>query len=380
MKKIVLAILFAIVPAVLLHAQDSAYARQIIKTLSSDRMFGRGASYHGDSIAAAFLADEMKRIGLLPLQVNYMQYYTYDCYSLEGPISLSINGTELQPFTQYRVYPTARHATPAKVEKAKWKKQLKGGMWLLGVEQIDTYSPIVGPEREDPVCVEILDSLIPKRVRKVKAEIPIQFRHNYKTQNVVGYVRGVIDTMIVFTAHYDHCGTMGDGVIFPGAHDNASGVAAVMDLARMSAEQKPYYTMVFMLFSGEESGLKGSKYAAENPLIDYSKVKFLCNIDLFCGGDDGIMVFNAKSENTKHLYDQLKYLNDECHAAPEIRPRDNSANSDHYWFSNYCPSIFLLTMGQPFGGYHEPADNCAACGLGHYTAYMQMLKRLAFLD
>ena len=380
MKRIVLAILLAVVPVALLQAQDSAYARQIIKKLSSQKMYGRGASYHGDSIAADFLAAEMKRIGVLPLQVDYKQYYTYDCYSLEGPISLTINGTELEPFTQYRVYSTARQATPAKLEKAAWKKQLKDGMWLIGVEHLDTYSPIVGGERPDPVCVEILDTLIPKRVRKINAEIPVQFRQNYKSQNVVGYVRGVIDSMVVFTAHYDHCGTMGDGVVFPGAHDNASGVAAVMDLARMAAAQKPYYTMVFMLFSGEESGLKGSKYAAENPLIDYSKVKFLCNIDLFCGGDEGIMIFNAKSEKTKPLYEQMKALNDELHAAPEIRPRDNSANSDHYWFSNYCPSIFLLTMGGPYGGYHEPSDKCATCGLSHYNAYMQMIKQLAGLE
>ena len=134
MKRIVLAILLAVIPVALLQAQDSAYARQIIKKLSSQKMYGRGASYHGDSIAADFLAAEMKRIGVLPLQVDYKQYYTYDCYSLEGPISLSINGTELEPFTQYRVYSTARQATPAKLEKAAWKKQLKDGMWLIGVD------------------------------------------------------------------------------------------------------------------------------------------------------------------------------------------------------------------------------------------------------
>ena len=64
-----------------IQAQDSAYARHIIKELSSSAMYGRGASYHGDSIAAAFLASEMQRLGLLPLQVNYMQHYSYDCYS-----------------------------------------------------------------------------------------------------------------------------------------------------------------------------------------------------------------------------------------------------------------------------------------------------------
>lgn len=361
-------------------AQDSSYARRIIATLSSNQMYGRAACHHGDSLAAQFLATEMQAIGLLPLQVNYMQHYSYDCYRFDGPVSLSINGTELQPYSQYRLLPASRYAKPAMLEKASWKKQLKDGTWLIGVDQLDTYGPIVGPERSDPVCIEILDTLIPKRVRKIKANIPIHFCKSYNTQNVVGYVRGVIDSMIVFTAHYDHCGTMGDGIVFHGAHDNASGVAAVMDLARISAAQKPYYTMVFMLFSGEEAGLKGSQYAAENPMIDYSKVKLLCNIDMFCGGDEGIMFFNAKSEKTKPFFDKIKSLNDETHAAAEIRPRDNRPNSDHYWFTNYCPSIFLLTMGGPYGGYHDPADTCEECGLAHYNAFMNLIKQLAHLQ
>ena len=379
MKK-TLAFLLAIAFFPHLHAQDSAYARQIIKALSSKEMYGRCASYHGDSIAASYLAGEMKRLGVLPLQVDYFQNYTYNCYSLEGKMSLKINGEELEPYTQYRVYPTARHAKPSKLNKASWKKQLKDGTWLIGVSQLDTYSPwVVDKERTDPICIEVLETALPKKVKKVVADIPIQYRANYLTRNVVGYVPGVVDTMIVFTAHYDHCGIMGDEVLFPGAHDNASGTAAVMDIARIACQKQPYYTMVFMLFSGEESGLRGSKYAAENPLIDFNKVKLLCNIDMFCGGDEGLMVFNANSNETKPFFEQLKSLNDEYHAALNLRPRDNSPNSDHFWFSNYCPSIFILTMGQPYGGYHDPYDTCEGCGLGHYNAYLNLILQLSGL-
>lgn len=380
MKKSVFLFLFFTLFIFYSQSQDSAYVRQIIKTLSSKEMHGRGACYHGDSIAAEYLAGEMKRLGVLPLQVDYFQYYTYNCYSLEGAMSLKINGVELEPYTQYRVCPTVRQATPSKLEKASWKKQLKDGTWLIGVEQLNTYSPIVDRERPDPICIEILETALPKKVKKVEANIPVQYRTNYLTRNVVGYVQGVVDTMIVFTAHYDHCGTMGDAVYFPGAHDNASGTATVLDIARIASQKQPYYTIVFMLFSGEESGLRGSKYAAENPLIDFNKVKLLCNIDMFCGGDEGIMVFNANSEQTKPFFEQLKALNGESHAALELRPRDNSPNSDHFWFSNYCPSIFILTMGHPYGGYHDPYDTCEACGLGHYNAYMEMILQLAGLN
>lgn len=358
-------------------AQDTAYARGIIKQLTSPAMYGRGVSHGGDSLAADFLAGEMRRLGVLPLAVNYRQYYTYNTYGIEGDVSLTINGKELEPYREFRVCPTARAATPARLEKATWKKQLKDGTWLVGVPQLSTYGPLMSGERPDPVCVEVLDTAVAKKVKKVSLELPLRYYRNHRSQNVVGYVRGTVDTMVVFTAHYDHCGTMGDNVLFPGAHDNASGVAAVLDLARMATQRKPYYTQVFMLFSGEESGLLGSKYAAENPLIDFSKVKLLCNIDMFCGGDEGMMVFNANSPQTKPFVDRLRARNAETHAAAEIRGRDNSPNSDHYWFSNYCPVLFLLTMGQPYGGYHDPADTCDACGLGHYNSFMDLIQQLS---
>lgn len=355
-------------------AQDEAYARRVIRQLSSSAMYGRGASYKGDSIAAAYLAQEFRMMGVKPLSQGYLQHYSYPCYSHEGPISLTISGTELKPYEQYRIYPAARYAVPQKLKAARWKKKLKDGTWVFTVERLDTYGPIVGtPAEGSPICVEVLDSILPRRPRKVELSVPLNHHDAYQTQNVVGYVQGEVDSMMVFTAHYDHCGTMGDGVFFPGAHDNASGVAAVMDIARRSVLSRPHYTMVFMLFSGEESGLKGSKYAAEHPLIDFSKVRLLCNIDMFCGGDEGLMVFNAKSADTKEYYERIKTLNDRIHVAPEVRPRDNAPNSDHYWFSSRCPSIFILTMGGPYGGYHDPADSCEACGLKHYRDYLQLI-------
>lgn len=371
MKKLLL--LLAICMSTAVSAQDSAYVRGIVRELTSERMQGRGASYHGDSVAADFLAGEMHRLGVLPLAVNYLQHYSCSIYSNEGPVSLRINGTELQPFTQYRI---GRAAHADRVKDVTFRRQLKDGTWLLGVPQLHTYGPIAGPQQENPVYIEVIDSLLPKKVRKIEAQIPLQYHDAYRSQNVVGYVRGVVDTMIIFTAHYDHCGTMGDGVYFPGAHDNASGVGAVLDIARMVCQKKPYYTIAFMLFSGEESGLLGSRYAAEHPLVDLSKVKLLCNLDMFCGGDEGLMVFNANSEQTKPFYEQLSQRNQELHAAVEVRPRDNAPNSDHYFFSQHCPAIFLLTMGQPFGGYHDPADTCEACGLGHYNAFMKLILGL----
>ena len=199
----------------------------------------------------------------------------------------------------------------------------------------------------------------------------------YRSQNVCGYLPGETDTMIVFTAHYEHLGMNGD-TIFYGAHDNASGTAAVLDLARMASAQQRHYTIVFLLFGGEESGLVGSHYFADNPLVSFSKVKLLVNIDLFCGGDEGLMVVNANAPETNPYVEMLERINAQHACTPKIGRRDNAANSDHYFFTPHCPAIFIYTLGGPFGGYHSPDDTCAGCGLANYHRHMTLLR--AFLE
>ena len=214
------------------------------------------------------------------------------------------------------------------------------------------------------------------RFPKTRTRPPI-VTAGYRSQNVCGYISGETDTMIVFTSHYEHLGMNGD-TVFYGAHDNASGTAAVMDIVRMTNLQRGHYTYVFLFFGGEESGLVGSRHFSENPLIPFSKVKLLVNIDLFCGGDDGLMVVNANSRETSAYVDLLQRINDLQSLTPKIGRRDNAANSDHYWFTSECPAIFIYTLGGPFGGYHSPTDTCEGCGLGNYHRHMTLLR--AFLE
>ncbi|MCR4827922.1 MAG: hypothetical protein K5864_00485 [Bacteroidales bacterium] len=88
-----------------MKAQDTLYARQVLERLTSPQFYGRGYSYHGDSIAAAYLRSELKRLGVSPLGDDYYQPYTFSAFSMEGPLSLSVNGVTLEPFKEYRVAP-----------------------------------------------------------------------------------------------------------------------------------------------------------------------------------------------------------------------------------------------------------------------------------
>lgn len=113
---------------------------------------------------------------------------------------------------------------------------------------------------------------------------------NIYSQNVAGYLDNGAEYTIVIGAHYDHLG-MGDessmdrsklGQIHNGADDNASGTAAVMELARYFAKNgvKEKHNFLFLAFSAEEKGLIGSKRFTEYPTIDLSKVSFMINLDM----------------------------------------------------------------------------------------------------
>ena len=376
MRKLLLVALLCV--PMLSIAQDTAYVRSIISRLTAPDMYGRGCGHSGDSIAAEYLRAEMRNIGLRPLVPNYWQTVYYDVYDIDS-CELSVNGREYEPYKEFRVYSAKRYATPERIKKARHKKQVDG-VWYLGVDKLHTYSPVSGDYDRHPYCVEIVDSLFPRKFKTLDNNIDLIHNSSYKSQNVLGFIKGEVDTMIVFTAHYDHCGTMGREVFFPGAHDNASGVAALLDIARMKVNTNPHYTLVFMLFCGEESGLKGSMEAASNPPVDLSKVRLLINIDLFCGGADGLMVFNANSTNTKGWIDRLETINNKWQLVPNIKRRDNSPNSDHYHFSSHCPAVYILSIGQPYGGYHDPDDTCERCGLQHYSNNLRLILAMLGMD
>ena len=115
------------------------------------------------------------------------------------------------------------------------------------------------------------------------------------TQNVIALLPGtdeaLNDEYIVVGAHYDHLGWGGKGsgsrrpdttAIHNGADDNASGVAAVLEIAEKLALGKlaPKRSVLFMAFGAEEMGLLGSKFFTKNPLIDKSHIKQMFNLDM----------------------------------------------------------------------------------------------------
>ncbi|MBL4735303.1 MAG: M28 family peptidase, partial [Flavobacteriales bacterium] len=179
------------------------------------------------------------------------------------------------------------------------------------------------------------------------------------------------DSTIVFTAHYDHLGRMGNTTYFPGANDNASGVSMLLDLARFYMIDSIKYNVVFIAFAAEEAGLLGSKFYTENPLSPLKNIRFLVNIDLMGNGEEGITIVNGAIHHKE--FELLCLLNDQNDLVPLVKKRGKAQNSDHYFFTeNDVPAFFIYTLGGT-KAYHDVFDISATLELKKYDEVFKLI-------
>lgn len=175
------------------------------------------------------------------------------------------------------------------------------------------------------------------------------------TSNVVGIIRGKTNRCILFGAHFDHLGIQG-GKIYNGADDNASGTAALLELAEaFSSMSKPKHTLVFVAFSAEEIGLIGSKYHANNPAFPLKNHDLMINMDMIGRLRDGNPTLSVQSGNLpKKIKDSVYRLDDDYPFTFNLVPA--GWRSDHAHFnSKGVPVLFFHTGGHP--QYHQPTDD-----------------------
>mgnify|MGYP001767154142 CR=1 FL=1 len=189
-----------------------------------------------------------------------------------------------------------------------------------------------------------------------------------KTGNVIGIVEGtdLKSQAVVVVAHYDHLGADAEG-IYHGADDNASGTAAVMEIAEAFAEAaaagaRSRRTVIFLAVSGEELGLYGSKFYTQNPLISLDSTYACLNIDMI--GRASTRLADSPDYIAASVYgseELLEISREACRAtAPDLEDRVEfkkslRGGSDHYFFARHgIPSIFYFEGFHP--DYHETTD------------------------
>lgn len=358
-------------------AQDITYARKVIDTLASPFMHGRGYVENGDRIAANYLAREFENLKLNYFRKNYYQNFRIDVNTFPETPFIFVDGKKLLPGKEFilscssgsaiGVFPlsfinrTSSHKSDLNenlncvIVAEQGENNISGKTKAYIVKQNRLTHSVCGTVRPEPILY-ILDSLVPTSSKKVQIDIRTKLVRNYKTQNIIGYIIGSLypDSFIVFSAHYDHLGQLGKEVYFPGANDNASGCAMMLNLTKYYSQHPPKYSIAFMAFGAEEAGLLGSKYYVEHPLFPLKQIKFLLNFDMLGTGDDGLTVVNGSVFNTE--FNELVQINESKKYLPEIKSRGKARNSDHYYFSeNGVKCFFIYTLGG-IKAYHDIYD------------------------
>lgn len=179
--------------------------------------------------------------------------------------------------------------------------------------------------------------------------------------NLVGYIPGSSDKVIVVTAHYDHVGIR-DGAIYNGTDDNASGVGALLAAAAYFKKHKPQHTLIFAALDGEELGLKGADAFLNEPPVTMNKIVLNVNLDMLSINDKGELY----ASGTYH-YPALKPIVELVkpraqaklligHDLPEQGQDDWTKQSDHYQFHKRgIPFIYFGVEDHPH--YHKPSDD-----------------------
>ena len=351
-----------------------AISRSYVDTLTSPYFWGRGYTKDGMGKAAVFLQNEFRSIGLTSFeQSNYLQNFTYPVNIFPKEMEVKIDGKKLKPGEDFIVAAESRSAN-GKYDLQQADSNIfinRASMVIVKTSSKLTWS--VAPEMADYTLIEVLNTSIKKSPKEIKLEIDQKLIPDFKAANVLGYVKGTQypDSFLLISAHYDHLGGMGEDTYFPGANDNASGVALLLNLAKYYAANPQPYSIGFICFAGEEAGLKGSEYYTNHPYFPLNKIKFLLNTDLAGTGEDGITVVNASE--FPQAFALLNEVNDRHQYVSKINARGKAANSDHYYFSEKgVPAFFFYTLGG-IKAYHDVFDKATTLPLSEQADLFQLV-------
>lgn len=342
--------------------QSIRHEKNIVKKLTSKSFYGRGYVNNGMNKSADFVAKKFKQNNLKSFQGNYFQVFDFPINVIENA-ELTLNDKKLIYGTDFIVNPNSKSINYPTIDSE------KNDLILT----FDSTKLISSLSQEQALKAEffIHNKFSSDNLKINQAKIESSLKSKFEAKNIIGYIEGEnTDSLVVVTAHYDHLGMVGQH-LFPGANDNASGLAMLLGLAKYYKKNKPKNTLVFIAFAAEEAGLLGSDYFVHHPLFDLKKIKFLINLDILGTGDDGIQVVN--STIFKNEYSLLNSINQNKKYLPQIKTRGEACNSDHCpFYSLGIKSFYIYTLGGK-SYYHDTKDDYKSLTFKKFKDIKQLL-------
>jgi hypothetical protein len=388
-----------------------------VQYLSDDKLQGRRTGTAGEKLAAEYISGEFQKLGLQPKGSNefYQPFGVNEGKQIGSSTFLYIDGNSLalnKEFFPLEYSPNASlEALPSvalqeqgmpwfvdlnelleahagnphfdlkdaiAVQAKEIQKKGATALFVYNTSSKEDELSFDGKNRSEllPIPVIYITKAAAKKYLSdasasldIKLKVAIEDKKRTGT-NVLGYIDNGAPTTVVLGAHFDHLGLGEDGgsrevekngQIHNGADDNASGVAALIELARLlKASKLKSNNYLFIAFSGEELGLYGSKYFTEHPTVDLGQINYMVNMDMVGRLNDSSHVitvggygtspswgtlYNQKGKN-KLYTDNMVFRFDSSGTGP----------SDHtsFYLKN-IPVLFYFTGLH--SDYHKPTDD-----------------------
>lgn len=236
---------------------------------------------------------------------------------------------------------------------------------------------------------------------ELEARTVLKERRRAIGANVLGMIEGadprLKEETILVGAHFDHDGTSGEHDYLPGADDNASGTAGVVELARVLASNPGKFrrTVIFAAFGAEERGLLGSQYYVENPPRNLEKTRAMINLDMIGRNETALPLTKDLFEVAADTSNEVNLVGTAyCPACRSAFERLNGdaglrfsfkwdtetqqsiiARSDHYHFgARGVPFVFVFTGLHP--DYHTAADKADKINFGKMQRILSLTSRV----
>lgn len=407
MKKILLICIITSLPAIMQAQITEKNTTNIIKTLSSNDMRGRQAFSDEIWNAADFISDKFAEANLQPLkgEDNYLQKFTMYSTSL-GKSSVQVGGKKISPENYF-----------AMVNQSDVSWTASDDIFIIQIKKDDNLRAKLGAinkmEKNVIVFVDSSKSETFSRYRSYFSRATRSFKNNetkynklfiladksdaFEIQlnkkvekeqlaNVAGKIEGKrSDGVVLFSGHYDHLGILkpakGDSIA-NGANDDASGITAVIELAKhFSQSPKPERTIIFVAFTAEEVGGYGSQYFSRqlNPdnIVSMFNIEMIGKPGKYGPNSAWITGFNKSSfgkllqrsaEGTNYTFYPDPYPNQ------HLFYRSDNATLARLGVPAHSISTTAIDVDPD---YHQVTDEVSTLNLSHLTNTIQAISRAA---
>jgi aminopeptidase YwaD len=384
-----------------------------IHYLADDKLQGRRAGTPGEELAMNYISDQFKQIGLRPkgtegyyqsfdinegrqinpgthfiindkeltLHEDYFPFVYSPNINTDALPAIAIQETGMPWFIDLKDVISENASNPhfdlkTYIHQQATELKTKGATALIfyNTSEKDDEFKFDGKDKSERSGIPVIyvtKSAAKKYLNDSSASIEIKLKVDIGEKkrighNVIGFIDNGAPNTVVLGAHFDHLGYGEDGnsmlrtgerLIHNGADDNASGTAALIELARLLKKSKlNKNNYLFIAFSGEELGLFGSKYFVENPTINLGNVNYMINMDMVGRLNDSTKTVTVGGYGTSPEWSSLLEGKNKKLAFVIKIDSSGTGPSDHTsFYRKDIPVLFFFTGLHK--DYHKPTDD-----------------------